>query len=112
MKTGSPGGTLPSYLRTPTGRRIHCSISGVFWERKACSERSYMNREHVDNPEAPRIVNVDDHESARYLRTRLLQRAGYWVLEASSAAMALECVRRVKPDLVLLDVNLPDGSGI
>jgi signal transduction histidine kinase len=72
-----------------------------------------MNPHHGDKlPDAPRIVNVDDHESARYLRTRLLQRAGYRVLEASSAAMALECTRRVKPDLVLLDVNLPDGSGI
>lgn len=32
--------------------------------------------------------------------------------EASNLVEALECVRRVKPDLVLMDVHLPDGNGI
>ncbi len=32
--------------------------------------------------------------------------------EAANLVEAMECVRRVKPDLVLMDVHLPDGSGI
>jgi signal transduction histidine kinase len=58
------------------------------------------------------LLNVDDNEGARYARTRLLQRAGFQVHEASTGAMALASVHRVQPDMVLLDVNMPDMSGI
>lgn len=61
--------------------------------------------------EALRVLNVDDDDAARYVKTRLLRRAGYEVLEAPSGAEALLSVRRDAPDLVLLDVKLPDMSG-
>ena len=56
------------------------------------------------------ILNVDDHAPARFLRTRILERAGYGVDEGDSAAQALE--RAGFASLVLLDVKLPDGDGI
>lgn len=55
------------------------------------------------------ILNVDDHAPARYVRTRILQRAGYGVDEADSAAGAIERARNAA--LVLLDVKLPDADG-
>ena len=55
------------------------------------------------------ILNVDDHAPARFLRTRILQRAGFGVDEADSAAGALERAGHVS--LVLLDVRLSDGDG-
>lgn len=58
------------------------------------------------------VLNVDDTESARYAKTRLLTHAGFDVMEASTGAEALDIVRRRLPSLVLLDVNLPDMSGI
>jgi len=58
----------------------------------------------------PIILNVEDNPSARFLRTRILERAGYTVDEASTAARALE--RAPYASLVLLDVNLPDGDGL
>lgn len=58
------------------------------------------------------IINVDDNPAARYIRTRALGKAGYEVHEASTCAEALETVKLLHPDLVLLDVNLPDGNGI
>jgi PAS domain S-box-containing protein len=58
-----------------------------------------------------RILNVDDYLPARYARTRVLQRAGFEVLEASTGAEALHIVVEQRPDLVLLDVNLPDIDG-
>ncbi len=57
------------------------------------------------------ILNVDDYEAARYARTEMLKRAGFQVLDAGSGGQALELARRSRPDLVLLDVNLPDMDG-
>lgn len=57
-----------------------------------------------------RILYADDTEGQRYAVSRILQRAGFEVLEASTGRQALEMMR-ARPDLVVLDVNLPDISG-
>jgi two-component system, cell cycle sensor histidine kinase and response regulator CckA len=57
------------------------------------------------------ILNVDDNASGRYATTRMLEHAGYDVIEAATGGEALEKVRAAVPDLVLLDVNLPDIDG-
>lgn len=58
------------------------------------------------------ILNVDDHEINRYIRTRTLMQAGYRVVEASTGRDAIAKWILEKPPLVLLDVNLPDMPGI
>jgi PAS domain S-box-containing protein len=58
------------------------------------------------------ILNVDDNDGARYAKTRILQSAGFRVVEAENGTDALEIARRDEPDLVLLDVKLPDINGI
>ncbi|MET0387871.1 MAG: response regulator [Polyangiales bacterium] len=58
------------------------------------------------------ILNVNDSEGARYMVTLLLQKAGFLVVEAISGMQALEQVERHKPDLVVLDIRLPDINGI
>jgi signal transduction histidine kinase len=58
------------------------------------------------------IVNVDDSPQLRYAKTRILQRAGYEVVEAATGAEALKIVRETMPQLVLCDVALPDMSGL
>jgi CheY-like chemotaxis protein len=55
------------------------------------------------------ILNVEDHAPARFLRTRILQRAGFGVDEVDNAAQALE--RASTASLMLLDIRLPDGDG-
>jgi PAS domain S-box-containing protein len=57
------------------------------------------------------ILNVDDYEAARYVRTQILQRAGFQVIEAGTGGDALRIVAEQRPDLVLLDINLPDIHG-
>lgn len=57
------------------------------------------------------VLNVDDHEVGRYARSRVLRNAGFEVLEAATGAQALELAASRKPQLVLLDVNLPDMTG-
>jgi diguanylate cyclase (GGDEF)-like protein len=57
------------------------------------------------------ILNVDDSEGALYAKTRTLKRAGFTVIEAASGSEALERAQKEAPDLVLLDVKLPDING-
>lgn len=58
------------------------------------------------------ILNVDDYDPARYVKTRLLRNAGFVVEEARCGQEALELVERLQPGLVLLDVRLPDIDGL
>jgi two-component system, NarL family, response regulator DevR len=63
---------------------------------------------------AIRVLLVDDHEVIRVgLRTVLGQAQGIAVVgEAGTMAEAAQQAQRLKPDVILMDVRLPDGSGI
>jgi hypothetical protein len=64
------------------------------------------------NPRAL-ILNVDDNEPSRYAKTRALRQAQeIEIVEAETGAAALRLVRELRPTLVLLDVKLPDMSGL
>ena len=58
------------------------------------------------------ILNVDDSDGARYVKTRILLNAGFRVQEAANGTDALSMAARLVPALVLLDVKLPDINGI
>src|SRR6185503_20821939 len=58
-----------------------------------------------------RILNVDDYAASRYARSQMLVRSGFQVTEAGTGADALRLAEEQRPDLVLLDVNLPDMDG-
>ena len=64
------------------------------------------------NSHPTQILNVDDNDGARYAKTRILQSAGFDVIEAANGTDALDMVKRLAPALVLLDVKLPDINGI
>ena len=58
------------------------------------------------------VLIVDDHASFRTNARAVLEAEGFAVVgEAEDGASALEAVRRLDPDLVLLDVQLPDTDG-
>ncbi len=56
------------------------------------------------------ILLVDDSEAGRYVTRRVLQRAGYRVIEAATGLQALERAA-TQPCMIVLDVKLPDISG-
>ena len=57
------------------------------------------------------VLNIEDNEENRRLVRRLLQFQGYNVLEAESAKQAMELLGTCIPDLILLDINMPDEDG-
>ena len=61
---------------------------------------------------AATVLVVDDHPSFRRFARRLLETAGFAVVEeAGDGASALAAARELRPDVVLLDVLLPDTTG-
>ena len=59
-----------------------------------------------------KVLVTDDDPEILLLTTTVLRRAGYNVVEASSGKECLEAVRSHHPDLVVLDVMLPDMTGV
>jgi DNA-binding NarL/FixJ family response regulator len=58
------------------------------------------------------VLIVDDHSGFRARARRLLEAEGYAVVgEAANGEQAVRAARALAPDLVLLDVNLPDTDG-
>jgi DNA-binding NarL/FixJ family response regulator len=58
------------------------------------------------------VLIVDDHPSFRTSARRMLEIDGYRVVgEVANGALALDAVRELQPDVVLLDIRLPDLDG-
>jgi len=63
-------------------------------------------------PASRRVMVVDDDEVSRALITEALAGEPYELVFAHDAAAALGVLRHTRPDLILMDVRLPDGDGI
>src|SRR5213082_517044 len=59
----------------------------------------------------PLILIADDDETERFLQRQVLEPAGFEIVEAKSGAAALEAFNEHRPDLVILDVMMPEMSG-
>lgn len=59
-----------------------------------------------------KILVIDDHFETLRLTSLILKRKSYTVLTAQSGAGGLELARQSKPDLVLLDIMMPEMDGI
>lgn len=59
-----------------------------------------------------RVLVIDDEDHMRRLIRRQLERAGFEVLQASSAKEGLRILRESKPDAVTVDLMMPDVGGL
>jgi len=57
------------------------------------------------------ILYVEDNPENRLLIRRILEAEGYTVAEAENAAQALAFVQKQTPNLILMDINMPDVDG-
>jgi len=77
---------------------------------RTSAERVYAGE--IEDRRTPKVVIVDDNvEFLNYLQNHLAELGFQAVLESSSDR-ALECIRRSSPDLVMLDVLMPDPDGL
>lgn len=94
-RAGSP----PDRSSFPKGKDSHAKNSGLI----AATEGEVMR---------PQILHVDDDPDLRLLISASLQDFGYVVATAGTVAEGLELAHEFKFDLCILDVRLPDGTGI
>jgi two-component system, cell cycle response regulator DivK len=59
----------------------------------------------------PTLLLVDDDEDERIIYAALLQYFGYHVVEAQTGAAGIERAVQLRPDLILMDIRLPDVDG-
>jgi len=61
-----------------------------------------------------KVLVADDKATGRELVRTVLENSGYQVLEAANGAEALDCARLELPDLIILDLHMPevDGFGV
>ena len=76
--------------------------------------RSTDNNPKCDEPEAKRIVVVDDHPLFRKGLEELINSGDSFAVcgEAGNAADAMSEIRKLHPDLVIIDISLPGANGI
>lgn len=70
-----------------------------------------MREKAADLP-AQTILVVDDFDDTRLMMRLWLERRGYRVIEASDGVQALEVARRESPQLVIMDIEMPQMDGL
>jgi DNA-binding response OmpR family regulator len=74
-----------------------------------------MSRDHApgesSDPDAPRVLLVEDHSDIRRVLRVSLESEGYSVIEASNGPEGIDRVEATHPDLVILDLMLPVKDG-
>jgi DNA-binding response OmpR family regulator len=109
-----PDSPLPKKGIRERAESVRLKADELLVRSAALVDRSRALRQRLGRPDWSdvAVLNVEDHEPARFLRTRILENAGYTVREADSAAEAVAAsVAEPHVRLVLLDVGLPDGDG-
>lgn len=59
----------------------------------------------------PTVLLIEDNEQNRYLTTFLLERNGYAVTAAVDGPQGIAAAERLRPDVILLDIQLPGMDG-
>jgi len=62
--------------------------------------------------EMKRILVVEDNETNMYLIRFMLEKSGYEVIEARKGTVGVELAVKEKPDLIIMDLQLPDINGL
>ena len=66
----------------------------------------------MENPQKSVILLVDDQDSIRFFLEKTLSQEGYDAHTASTGGQALEIAQQIIPDVILLDLKLPDMDGM
>lgn len=68
--------------------------------------------EPVSKGAGPTVLVIEDHEFQRRVQSKILREENYQVVTAAGGVEALSILRKLRPNLILIDVDLPDISGL
>ncbi len=71
-----------------------------------------MGAGHHDPATPLKVLVVEDFDDTRSLMRMELETRGYRVVEATNGAEGVECAGRERPDIILMDIGLPEMDGI
>jgi CheY-like chemotaxis protein len=71
-----------------------------------------MNLLHEESEHKKKILTVDDDRLALIILERILTDAGYTVIQATNGKDAIAMAKEERPDLALLDIDMPEMDGI
>ena len=80
--------------------------------KKSAKKSAGTGGRQADNTGKWRVMVVEDYDDTRVMVRQVLERKGYRVLEALNGMEAVELARRERPDLILMDINLPLIDGV
>lgn len=84
----------------------------ITYQCQHCDRRAIKHIRRKTTPVRPALIlNVDDRPASLYARDRILRLHGFNVANADTGQTALDAARQLKPNLILLDVHLPDVDG-
>ncbi len=84
----------------------------IVYQCQHCDKRAIQHTRRKPLGQKPALIlNVDDRPANLYARDRLLRLHGFTVANAETGKTALDVARQLLPNLILLDVHLPDVDG-
>lgn len=95
----------PAMLRT----RLHQLETEVRRIRATLHKLAAVTEQIEPHPRT--IMAVDDNDAFRYAVSKVIEKGGHKALQATNGAEALTLAQKHLPDLILLDVNMPDLKG-
>lgn len=111
-----PADDVRQHIRRVAGTHLDPAVATAFLDMMASLEWPGQDSEEAGGSGAAlahrRILVVEDFETNIVLLRRWLEREGYDVLTADSGESALDAVAREHPDLVLLDIMIPEPNGL
>jgi CheY-like chemotaxis protein len=96
------------------GWQVVADLEGrrITYQCQHCDKRAILHARRKPTSERPALIlNVDDRPANLYARDRLLRLHGFNVANAETGRSALDTARQLLPNLILLDVHLPDVDG-
>ncbi len=87
-------------------------VEGLVRRATTTLSQSPRPRRKLNTRRPVTLLNVDDHEPMLFARSAIFRAEGFHVIEAQNGRTALDLARRHRPQVMLLDVHLPDINGL